>query len=789
MGKQKVVVVGNCQARPIANMLAKMNKDLEVVKIAIVHLLSDKNKDEYIPFFEEADIIICQLVADNYPCEFVTTSFLTERYSEKIVKIVNLFSYRDTPYLRNLPKELRSQSAPLGDYHFPIVFDVWRKGGVIGDAVKLLKESVESSNSHTNKIGDLKDKENMADVLISDYIENSCDRVFHTFNHPVNTLLKEYCQRIVRYLGLEVDSDYSIFDVEFLGQIVPFEGGGSESLSKITVNNRAIYFSTEELVTKFFNFYEVNFDMSECKKAGAIPRVVVQYWDGSIPEDVGVLIESWKDFNPSFEHKIFNHSAAVDFILNNYGERAKSLFLKAKIPAMQSDIFRVAYCLVKGGIYIDCGSKAFSSIAPLIKEEKCLIVMRKWHGGVCNGFLATPPGNNIMKVIWEVILENLEAGVGNDVWSLTGPGLYNKYCENTESVKILDQEFLRKYFTLVNDLAHKKKNHWSVVQKDTSLFNDSGLIDKEVIVHIGQHKTGSTSIQRCAMQNRGKHFYYPDLGRLYSGHHDLPRLFLSLNETKFIEFCSSFIDEVKNNPSHKVLISSEFLSSTNELLFCESDMMKIWSRLAKLLSHFKESKIVYYIREQSLAIESRINQSVKSRICNHSLDYNLLIENKSLMYDFFYCKLQEVFKGSKIFPICYERKKFYKGDVCSDFFNRFFGVDLSYEESNPSIEDFDFFLACVKVNSLSIDVDTKMKIKGIIGKFIGGSSDKSAKTVLAKPDVDFILEYYREGNSKLAVDCDYFSGFSEFLKTERVSPVQDELFDDQMFFDLLIKAM
>ncbi|MBE7213922.1 hypothetical protein IGW68_01960 [Shewanella benthica] len=235
-----------------------------------------------------------------------------------------------------------------------------------------------------------------------------------------------------------------------------------------------------------------------------IPKVIVQFWnDIDKPSDIKGLMNSWRVENSDFEYKCFNTQTAATFIESNYGNETVQLFLKAKLPAMQSDIFRVAYCLKNGGLYIDAASKCILNLGPLVEKEEKLLVMRKWHGGICNGIVAAPPSNPILMKIWEEILQNLRDQSINDVWKATGPGLFNKFCDdpiNSSSTNIYKQLDLKKYFLLVNDLKHKGEQHWSKKQKEISIYNTLEVKDikkvlPKIYIHLGHHKTASTSFQ------------------------------------------------------------------------------------------------------------------------------------------------------------------------------------------------------------------------------------------------------------------------------------------------------
>lgn len=437
-----------------------MSDEIEVTKVAIVHLLSSDQEAEYKPFFEEADYIIAQLVASNYPCEFVRTDLLEQSYGHKLVKIVNLFCYADTPYLRNLPKSLRGAEPPFGDYHFPSVYECWENGKDINTAVLELNKQSNNVTKQAESYEELAAREKLADVAIVDYIKNAKHRLFHTFNHPRNDLLLEYTKRIFKHLNLEEQPIDKKQEGAFLGQFVPFIKSGENPEHKLVKDKKVEFKTTQELVKEFYGFYEKNMD-----KQGevVIPKVIIQYWnDKVIPKDIESLINSWKDNNPKYIHKLFDRDTAAEFLELNYNKQIKNLFLSFTIPAMQSDFFRLAYIFKFGGVYVDAASKCISSLDTIISSSHTkTILMRKWHGKVCNGFIASTKNDLFIKHIWERVNENLcDRSIVDtkDVWTITGPKVYIDALngELKKFVTLIDQAEFSGVFSWVNDLQHKK---------------------------------------------------------------------------------------------------------------------------------------------------------------------------------------------------------------------------------------------------------------------------------------------------------------------------------------------
>lgn len=206
---------------------------------------------------------------------------------------------------------------------------------------------------------------------------------------------------------------------------------------------------------------------------------VIQFWNQqTLPPDIAQLRDTWKQHNPHAELLLFNAQTAAEFIQQEYGAHEAGLFNGAALPAMQSDIFRVAYCLARGGFYIDAGTECSAAVTDLLPDNDELVLMRKWHGGIWNGMISCKAGSPALNAIWQRILDNLEQRPSNDVWKLTGPASFNQIVDGGEYddvIRVIEQKQV-KAFRVVNELEHKKQ-HWSKVQKTQSVFTGGAAPD------------------------------------------------------------------------------------------------------------------------------------------------------------------------------------------------------------------------------------------------------------------------------------------------------------------------
>lgn len=272
----KLVVLGNCQARPIAYTLSQLCSSVEVIHTPIIHLLGPEDEFEFFSALGNADYVVTQLIGDNYRVQFATTAHLERMYGSKIIKIVNLFFEGQTPgwvYLRDDSGE--ELLGPMGPYHNKHLMRAYLNGLTWKEAANHLQARDFDSLEAKSSLEELISREKGATVPISDFILQNFrkERLFHTFNHPTSRLIEEYAKRILIHLNLSIDGNLSLGDFEPLGKIAPslpegFLSGHSSKYAKnkalktsIKVdgsvsNSGSIEYTNEEMTKAFWKVYD-----------------------------------------------------------------------------------------------------------------------------------------------------------------------------------------------------------------------------------------------------------------------------------------------------------------------------------------------------------------------------------------------------------------------------------------------------------------------------------------------------------------------------------------------------
>ena len=185
----------------------------------------------------------------------------------------------------------------------------------------------------------------------------------------------------------------------------------------------------------------------------------------------------------------------------------------------------------------------------------------------------------------------------------------------------------------------------------------------KLILHIGRHKTGTSSLQRFLHINRDRleslGVYYPVSGAAPIAHHYIARYFNRRANERFSESerekhsqaFQNLMHEVENR-SGTVLLSSEGFQNCNP------------KSLARGIAS-DEIQIFVYIREQVDYLISAYQQKV------HATNYTASLEEFSegffVNYDVFLRRWEEVYGKSNIKVRIYSRSYLKDGDIVSDF--------------------------------------------------------------------------------------------------------------------------
>jgi hypothetical protein len=201
----KIQVIANCQARPISALLPQIASDIETLEPIILHLAKPQDCERDLAQVSQADFIFAQLTQDNFQASHLASKFLKDRFGEKVIIWPNIFYMGQQPYLRYFSHKTEGRMiGPMDAMHDLRLYKSWRDTGRVNPSAALEYEPDFIYAAREASLSELRAKESVCDVSISDFLSSFEDRerLFFTFNHPTQLVLTEMARRIFSKLGL-----------------------------------------------------------------------------------------------------------------------------------------------------------------------------------------------------------------------------------------------------------------------------------------------------------------------------------------------------------------------------------------------------------------------------------------------------------------------------------------------------------------------------------------------------------------------------------------------------------
>ncbi|NYR10793.1 glycosyltransferase [Psychrobacter sp. BI730] len=215
--------------------------------------------------------------------------------------------------------------------------------------------------------------------------------------------------------------------------------------------------------------------MSNTSVQQKIPKNIVQYWtEENLPSYLIELSKSFSLVYPDFNYQLFNRNSAIVFLKKHYDMDISNAFKSLKVPAMQSDFFRVAYLLVEGGMYVDISHRAHIKIDDLIFKIDKLFVFTRPTGAIINGIILAPKENELLSLIFERILKNIARKDSFSAYQVTGPANFNRILTASNCIMI-EKHAMWKYIRgdklySREKLYTEKNTHWSEMKNIADVY-------------------------------------------------------------------------------------------------------------------------------------------------------------------------------------------------------------------------------------------------------------------------------------------------------------------------------
>lgn len=202
-----------------------------------------------------------------------------------------------------------------------------------------------------------------------------------------------------------------------------------------------------------------------------VPKIIHQFWDRETPpDDVGALIQSWRDHHPAWRHILWNDETAASFIRQTFGAAGERCFNACLLPAMRADVFRLAALLVHGGVYVDADMQCVGPVDEVARQPTLYVGMRRHNRSfkIKNGFMIDVPDAKLFRWGWKMAMRNIASNrFPGHVSRMTGPMMLTRVWserltdEDRAPYQLLRGRNLSAVFVARWDLSYREEGgHW-----------------------------------------------------------------------------------------------------------------------------------------------------------------------------------------------------------------------------------------------------------------------------------------------------------------------------------------
>tara|TARA_B100000674_G_scaffold365357_1_gene307869 strand:- start:3878 stop:4525 length:648 start_codon:yes stop_codon:yes gene_type:complete len=206
---------------------------------------------------------------------------------------------------------------------------------------------------------------------------------------------------------------------------------------------------------------------------------LIQYWDQpDPPKAITERMKSWRQFHPQWHYRCLDRECAADWFATHHGANLKNAFLDIRLPAMQADVFRIAWLITEGGLWIDAATTCLSPVENWLDLNSPLLLLRKphqEHPKVCSGLIYTAsPSHPLLVAAWQSIQTSLLARTGTKVYRSFGPGLLRDLLasgrwDDTLTIRPVTELKAHLQFGSSSKVLPAEQ-HWSRRQQSESLY-------------------------------------------------------------------------------------------------------------------------------------------------------------------------------------------------------------------------------------------------------------------------------------------------------------------------------
>lgn len=198
-----------------------------------------------------------------------------------------------------------------------------------------------------------------------------------------------------------------------------------------------------------------------------IPKVIyICYKDLEI---LKIYSQKWKELNPEYKIKLFNHQMCEKFLLKKFSKLHYNLYNFLKDGPIKADFWRLCIIYKYGGLYVDADIEPFVPLREYIQEDIYMATCISFYKRLSPHFIMAEAKNEILK---KAINKYLEMFINKKPykyydWSINNIMKIDNFSGSDSGFYIIDG---KKYQILKEMIASKYEDYYCVF-KDVKVLN------------------------------------------------------------------------------------------------------------------------------------------------------------------------------------------------------------------------------------------------------------------------------------------------------------------------------
>jgi mannosyltransferase OCH1-like enzyme len=209
----------------------------------------------------------------------------------------------------------------------------------------------------------------------------------------------------------------------------------------------------------------------QSKKTPTIPKLL---WQTNYTKRVTLPVYLNYIWNrilaPTFEYRLFSDEECLTYVKQYFDGPIADAYGRLRVGAAKADFWRVLVLWREGGVYLDVDA-ALCWPPELIFQEGQSELLIQQNGKITNFYMASSPGNSLMKEIANQILANIQQNTIESVFDMTGPTVVHATVSREGGEVDLARMVSRQGLltSKIFQYADKPRGHWGVEQQDKKI--------------------------------------------------------------------------------------------------------------------------------------------------------------------------------------------------------------------------------------------------------------------------------------------------------------------------------